>query len=405
MYVALGLTSLFTRLGQGCFLSYSSEKLTGRTRDYFFRSTVRQDIEFFDQKRHSTGTLTAFLSTSTIRLNVLSGAIFGSIASFMATIFGGLILSLIVGWKLALVYAATIPIVVACGWIRLKSLGVLHDKIKATQEQSAQYASQVVSTIRTVASLGLERRMLFHYTEILDIQARKSLQPILWASALYAVSQSCVFLCAALGFWYGGTLVAMHEYTVTQLFICFATLISGSQAAGVIFSFAPDISQAAHAGRELRTYLDTKPKITDRETSTTVDHKVASDMIEFDNVSFSYPLRPDRMILNGLSFSIPEGKFIAFVGPTGCGKSTILSLIERFYDPVSGVIRVDGFDISDLLLHEHRGLLSIVSQDSILYQGTIMENLTIGLRDAVSEDRVIQSCKEANIYDFITSLP
>ena len=405
MYLMLGIVGLAARLAQGLCFSFVSEKLTSRAREKSMRSILRQDIGFFDQKQHSTGALTAFLSTGTTHLNSLSGAILGSIFSFISTIAGGMILSLVIGWKLALICSATIPLVAGCGWVRLKILALFDDKIKKTQEESASYASEAVSAIRTVASLGLEVHVLGHYSGILSRQASKSLRSILQASAFYAASQSVVFLCAALGFWYGGGLIASGEYTMLQFFICFAALISGSQSAGAIFSFAPDMSKAMHAGRDLKALLNSQPTIDTWDASGLPVHRGTNESLEIKNVSFRYPSRPERLVLDNFSLSIQPGQYIALVGPSGCGKSTIISLLERFFDPTAGHICFGNEDISKLNINKYRGIVSLVSQEPTIYQGTVRENIVLGSENDVTDEDVTQACGQANILEFIQSLP
>lgn len=124
------------------------------------------------------------------------------------------------------------------------------------------------------------------------------------------------------------------------------------------------------------------------------------------NVYFRYPNRPERRVLNGLSLNVETGQYIGLVGASGCGKSTIISLLERFFDPEAGEILVDGKDISMLNVKSYRSHLALVSQEPTLYHGTIRDNITMGTDDDdISEERVIQACKDANIYDFIISLP
>jgi ATP-binding cassette subfamily B (MDR/TAP) protein 1 len=400
----LGIVGFAARMGQGVCFSYSSERLTRRARDQSFRCILRQDIGFFDEKQNSTGALTAFLSTHTTHLNSLGGAVLGPILSFVSTITGGIILSLAIGWKLALVCSATIPVVAGCGWVRLKMLALFDNKIRKTHEEAATYASQAVSAIRTVASLGLEEHVLDHYSKILNREAAKSLRSILQASTLYAASQSCVFLCAALGFWYGGTLISSHQYTMLQFFICFAALISGSQSAGAIFSFAPDMSKATHAARDLKVLFERRPEIDTWDPAGKRIEK-CDGRIEIENISFRYPTRPERLVLDNFSLSIKPGQHVALVGPSGCGKSTIISLLERFFDPVDGQIRVDGEDISKLNINDYRRLISVVTQEPMVYHGTIRENVVLGSAVDVPEEAIVQACKEANLYDFVMSLP
>ncbi|KAK2593237.1 hypothetical protein QQS21_009077 [Conoideocrella luteorostrata] len=226
-----------------------------------FESIISQDIEFFDEKNHSTGALASLLSTSTEHLSSLSGPVIGSILTFISTICTGIFISMVLGWKLALVCTATIPFVVACGWIRLRMLASFDGKVRQSGKEAATYASEMIKSVKTVATLALEEEAVSRYEEILYSQAAKSLRSILSASALYAASQSVVFLCAALAFWYGGHLISTGEYTVFQFYICFVSLISGAQTAGSIFTYAPDASKAMHASQELQTLLANKSKL------------------------------------------------------------------------------------------------------------------------------------------------
>jgi ATP-binding cassette, subfamily B (MDR/TAP), member 1 len=407
MYLAMGLALFAVYLGQGMGFAYTSEKLTHRARERTFRHILRQDVAFFDVKENSIGTLTSLLSSAPSDLNGMSGAVMGALLTFLSTIIGGIVLSLIIGWKLALVCTATIPLVAGFGWVRLTMLTLIRDKMKKTHQDSAAYASEAISAIRTVASLNMEARVLEHYNEILDRQSKKAIQSILQASALYAASQSVTFLCAALAFWYGGTLISTYEYTILQFFICFASLISGAQIAGAIFSYSPGMSKAIDAARDLKSLFDRLPPIDswDNTGARAPTREAFKGAVEFRNVSFSYASRSDRLVVDNFSMSIRPGQNIALVGPSGCGKSTLIALLERFFDPTSGHIFIDGQDISKLDVNSYRSLISLVGQEPTLYSGTIRENLVLGSPESVSEQEITQACKDANIYDVIMSLP
>ena len=124
------------------------------------------------------------------------------------------------------------------------------------------------------------------------------------------------------------------------------------------------------------------------------------------DVQFSYPARPDVQVLQGLSLSLSPGKTLALVGPSGCGKSTVVSLIERFYDPSAGSLTLENFDLRDLNLHWLRSQIGIVSQEPVLFDASIAENIRYGaLFREVSDEEVIEAAKSANIHSFIESLP
>lgn len=408
MYLTLGIVIFAAWLGQGVCFAFCSERLTRRARARSFRAILRQDMSFFNEPHHTVGALTALLSSSSTKLSGLSGAILGAILTALGTLVGGVALSLAVGWKLALVCAATVPVVLGCGWARLRTLSLFEQELRRSLADSASFATEAVAAVRTVASTCLERWAVERYGAVLDSQGAESLRAILKASALYAASQSLVFLVAALGFWYGGGMIADGEYTVFQFFICFAALVSGSQSVGAVFSFAPDISRALEAGRELMVLFDRQPTIDDSASDSDGGASISQcdGAIELRDVTFAYPSRPEQEVLHGVSFSVRPGQFVALVGPSGCGKSTVIALLERFFDPASGEVLLDGQNIARLKVRDYRGRVSLVGQEPTLYEGTIMENLVLGVQDGdVSAAAVEKACREASIYDFITSLP
>jgi ATP-binding cassette subfamily B (MDR/TAP) protein 1 len=406
VFLVLAFVAYALWLGVGYTFAYATEKLARRVKDRLFRAMVSQSVEFFDEETHSAGTLLSMLSSGTQALTGLSGPVIGGTLTFIATILGGIVVSLAIGWKLALVCTSTIPLVVACGWIRLQMLAIFDSKTRQNGINSASYAGELVKSASTVASLGLEEFVLDRYDGFLAKQSEQSLRSILGASSLYAASQSVTYLAAALSFWYGGTLILNNEYSLFQFFVCFATLISGSQIAGSIFTFAPDASKAMHAGWEIQELLQRKPTVRTKENPINVDHK--GDMeghIEFRNVGFAYPSRNTRLALDNFSLNISAGQYVALVGPSGCGKSTILQLIERFYDPTCGSVLIGGRDLFDVDIKQHRKTISLVSQDPVLYSGTIRENIAMGLPDEdVSDEAIWVACRQANIESFIVSL-
>jgi ATP-binding cassette subfamily B (MDR/TAP) protein 1 len=411
-----GTTFIFW-LGVEITLSYATQKLAQRVREICFRSILIQDMAFFDVPRNSPSALSSVLSKSTSDLAGMGGPVLGGILTFLSTIVAGIVLSLIIGWKLALVCTATIPVVVACGWLRLQVLSTFDSKVRESGLEAASYAGELVRTVRTVASLGIEEQALVRYKGILETQGAKSLRSILVASALYAASASIVYMCAALAFWYGGTLIASHEYSTFQVYICFVALISGSQIAGSIFNFAPDASKAMHAARELKDIMELRPTInkihpgppietTEQNEVSEKDKNPKPVRIEFQNVSFAYPSRPGRLALDNLTITVEPGQTLALVGQSGSGKSTTVSLLERFYEPDSGRILVDGCDIRSRDVDEHRRDLSLVSQENVIFSGTIRENIAVGLAgQTVSEETILEACRQANILEFVQSLP
>ncbi|CAG7935572.1 unnamed protein product [Penicillium nalgiovense] len=405
MFFIVGIVQIITFSVHGIAFAFSSERLIRKARGSAFRVMLRQDINFFDREENSTGALTSFLSTETKHLAGISGQTLGTILMTSTTLIAAIVIALAFGWKLALVCMSVIPILLGCGFYRFYMLAEFQARSKAAYEGSASYACEATSAIRTVASLTRETDVWAFYHAQLDRQGRTSLISVFKSSTLYAASQALVFFCVALGFWYGGTLLGHHEYDVFRFFVCFSEILFGAQSAGTVFSFSPDMGKAKNAAAEFLRLFERRPTIdTWSEEGENLDH--CEGTIEFKDVHFRYPTRPEQPVLRGLNLTVKPGQYIALVGPSGCGKSTTIALLERFYDALSGGVYIDDKNIADLNVNSYRSHLALVSQEPTLYQGSIKENILLGSPNQdPTEEELVQVCKDANIYDFIMSLP
>jgi len=209
-------------------------------------------------------------------------------------------------------------------------------------------------------------------------------------------------------FRYGGQLLASHEYNIMQFYLIYIAIIQGAQGAGQYMSFAPNVAQARNAANrilESRVIGDGKARLTAVPVPLPRKEQKTGATVELKDVAFKYPTR-DAPIYRNLNLSIESGQFVAFVGPSGCGKTTVISLLEQFYDPTSGKITFDGQDLREIELTSYRRALSLVAQEPRLFEGTIRENLVLGLEDETpTEGQIIQACKDAEIHDFVNSLP
>ena len=186
-------------------------------------------------------------------------------------------------------------------------------------------------------------------------------------------------------------------------FLGLAAVIFGAQSAANFFGFGPDITKTRVATERLIGLLGTDST---EEPAPTVDAPALKGHVQLKNVQFSYPGR-SAVVLDGLTLDIPAGSFVALVGHSGCGKSTVISLASRLYHPTSGLITVDGVDIENMCPHQLRTQLSVVAQEPVLFSGSIRENLLMGLplNEEVSEERIAKACQDANIKSLISSLP
>ncbi|CAB4485985.1 unnamed protein product [Rhizophagus irregularis] len=378
MFLAIGFVIMTCSFIEGLCLGLAGENLVLRIRSTLFSSILRQDISFFDKEDNNVGGLISVLTSNVTDIGGLATAL-GSISRILATIIVGIIVALIIGWKLTLVILTTVPILMVAGYFKFKMMAGFKSRTLKIYEKSAQIACEGTSNIRTVASLTREEDLLKIYSNMLDGNA--------------------------LAFWYGTHLFANGEYDLYKFYAVFTAVLYGAMSSGRIFSFAPNITKAKISAESIVKLIENIPEI----DSWSQSGKNIDDIkghIKFSNVYFRYPTRQNVPVLNGLNLNIEPGQFAALVGPSGCGKSTTIGLIERFYDVMSGTIQLDGVCISTLNVNNLRKNISVVSQEPSLYDMTIKENILFGCNtdQKPTQEDIERVCKEANIHDFIINL-
>ena len=277
-----------------------------------------------------------------------------------STIIGGAAIGLAFNWKLALVGIVCMPLIVSLGFIRLKVVVLKDEKVKKIHEGSAQLACEAAGAIRTVASLTRENDCCALYSNSLEEVLKRSSRSALLSNLIFAVSEAVEFFVIALVFWYGSQLVSKLQMGTTAFFVCLFCVIFGAMQAGNVFSFVPDISSASGAGSDILRIMDAVPEI-DAESTEGIVLKECRGHVRFEDVHFRYPTRPGVRVLRDFSLEVKPGTYIALVGASGCGKSTTIQLIERFYDPIFGKITIDGQDISMFCIQEYRKHVALVS--------------------------------------------
>ncbi|KAG2345376.1 P-loop containing nucleoside triphosphate hydrolase protein [Suillus weaverae] len=394
---------------QNYFFASTAAVLTAKLRSKSFKAILRQDIEYFDNDKNSTGALTSSLSENPQRINGLAGITLGTIIQSIATLLVGLAIGFVYAWKTAIVGMACVPVLVFGGFIRLQVVVLKDQREKKAQEYSAQIACEATAAIRTVASLTREEHCLNIYRQSLEAPIRKSTRTALWSNLLYALSQATGFWVTSLVVWYGAILVSRLEISTQSFFIALVSTVFASMQAGNVFTFVPDVSSAKGAADATIRLLDSIPAIDAESTEgKSVPSETIKGHIQLENVHFSYPTRPRTRVLRGLSLTIEPGTYVALVGSSGCGKSTVIQLLERFYDPLSGRISLDGELIDEFNVQAYRQQISLVSQEPTLYAGTIHFNIMLGAarpESEVTQEEIEAACRDANILDFIQSLP
>lgn len=406
--LALSMAFFYFSIGNAC--TRLSVNVASFYRAEYFHNTLWNPIPFYDHPENASGSLLSRLSIDPKQLQELLGfnGAFPLISIFNMT--GSIMIAFLFGWKLALVAVfAALPVMFSAAYIRIRWELQFEQMNTEVYAESSKFATEAIGAFRTVTSLTMENYIINKYSTLLKQQREKAVRKAWYATLVFAFSDSIELCAMALTFWYGGQLLASHEYGAVSFLVVYIAIIQGGQAAGQFFSIGPNLAQATASANRIFGMRSipsgrTCPLGSQESLTSLVPNLHAR--IEFDDVSFLYPSREVPTFLN-LKFVIEKGQFIAFVGPSGCGKTTVVSLLERFYEPVRGRILFGDRDIRTMDVSSYRKLLSLVSQEPKLFKGTIRENLLLGLHQSfeVSEQDIVQVCRDAEIHDFIMSLP
>jgi ATP-binding cassette, subfamily B (MDR/TAP), member 1 len=311
-------------------------------------------------------------------------------------------MGLVIAWRLALVMIAVQPLIITCFYARRVLLKSMSKKSIQSQSESSKLAAEAVSNLRTITAFSSQDRILSLFDQAQDGPRKESIRQSWFAGLGLGTSMSLMTCTWALDFWYGGRLMAEHHITAKALFQTFMILVSTGRVIADAGSMTTDLAKGADAVASVFAVLDRETEIDPDNPEGYKPEKLKGD-VDIRGVDFSYPSRPDVIIFKGFSLSIQPGKSTALVGQSGSGKSTIIGLIERFYDPLRGVVKIDGRDIKTYNLRALRHHIGLVSQEPTLFAGTIRENIMYGTETA-SEAEIENAARSANAYDFISNL-
>lgn len=313
-------------------------------------------------------------------------------------------MGLVIAWRLALVMIAVQPLIIVCFYTRRVLLKSMSKKAIKAQDESSKLAAEAVSNVRTITAFSSQERIMKMLEKAQENPRRESIRQSWFAGIGLAMSQSLTSCTWALDFWYGGRLIQDGYITAKALFETFMILVSTGRVIADAGSMTTDLAKGSDAVGSVFAVLDRYTSI-DPEDPDGYEPERLTGRVEFVNVDFSYPTRPAVMIFSDFSIDIDAAKSTAIVGSSGSGKSTVIGLIERFYDPVKGVVRIDGRDLRSYNLRSLRQHIALVSQEPTLFAGTIRENIVYGrASDKIDESEIIEAARAANAHDFITSL-
>ncbi|XP_050514651.1 multidrug resistance protein 2-like isoform X2 [Diabrotica virgifera virgifera] len=402
-FVLGGLITMVSVFTQMYLLGIAGEKMTERVRSRLFKAMIYQEIGFFDKKTNGVGALCAKLSSDASNIQGATGIRVGTILQSIATFCLAIGLSMYYEWKLGLVTAAFTPVILIAMFFERRNTRGGNDSRDSALQKSTRTAVEAVGNIRTVASLGLEEKFQQLYESELMPHYKSSLKTVHWRAIVFGLSRSLLFFAYATAMYYGGFLIR-DGLPYDRVFKVSQAQIMGTVSIANSLAFSPNFAKGVAAAKKVKSFLSRIPLIRDLPSSRQMVK--ASGNFSFSEIEFTYPTRPNVLILKGLNLDILNGKTVALVGESGCGKSTIIQLIERFYDPRSGEVKMDGVDLKDISLDSLRSHMGIVSQEPNLFNKSIAENIAYGDNSReVSMDEIIKAAKNANIHNFITGLP
>lgn len=389
-------------------LGLCSDRMIGRVQSTTFWSILHKNIEWFHDIEHSGSKLVYFLSEQCGHLAGLNGSCIALLVEILTNLISGAIFSTVVAWQYALPVLCFLPLIVAAGYLRFRVIGKLQTLISKSHERSAEVACEAIAAIKTVVAFTREKQIAETHHNALRKASNLAFKSSIGSCALFALSQGLVNMVNAFAIWYGAKLVRQGSIDLYQDFAVLIALTFGAQDAGELTGRVPQLTLARSAIDELTKFKMQGENFGKHSSSPKYSLHLKTTSITFQDVSFSYRSRPHVQVLSNFTIEIHPGQHVAIVGPSGSGKSTILGLLSRFYTPSSGTITLGGIDIEKLDSKSLRSLVSLVPQNPVLFPGTIRFNITMGSTSTggvASQSEVEHACSQANILEFIQSLP
>lgn len=405
LFLATGITAGIAIFLQISMFTVAGEYLTQRMRKLAFAAMLRQEMGWFDRPENSVGALLSRLAADASAIQGATGSRIGAILHAAFTLIISITTSLVLEWRLGLLGCVFVPLVLIGTMAQFRIISAQDSVEKSSLQKASKLAIEAIGNIRTVVGLRKESFFINEYEKELLGPHEASKTKSHLRGIIFGFSQSMPFFAYAGCMYYGGYLVYNENLDYKLVFKVAEALILGTMMVGQASAFAPNYTKAMIAAARVFNLIDRKPLIDSAAGSGLRLNKVEGE-IEFRNAVFHYPNRSQVRVLKNLNLAISSGKSVALVGPSGCGKSTCIQLLQRFYDLNDGDITLENHDINALNVPWVRSKLSIVSQEPVLFNRTLAENISYGdnTKDVTMEE-VIAAARKANIHQFITNLP
>jgi len=376
---------------------FVGHRMTTDFRIEFFSHIQSLSLRFFNNRR-----VGEILSRMSNDITVIQNALVSipvAILRQTITLLGGLAIIFYLNWKLTGLILLVLPPLMLFARIFGKRLRVFSEKVQDKLARASVVLEEGISSIKIVKSYTREAHEQQRFQKEIETAFEESVRKIRISSFFGPFILGLTFLISALLVWYGGNQVMQGATTPGELaaFFLYALIIAGP--IGTFVRIYTQIQEALGAVRRVYEILDTEPLIKTPENPVTLSK--IEGRIEYENVSFGY--REESPVLKDVSFEILPGETAALVGPTGAGKSTVIQLLHRFFDPDQGCVKLDGHDIRQLDLKNFLEQIALVPQETILFGGSVRENILYGKLDA-TEEELISASKSANAHEFIQQL-
>lgn len=401
--IALGLVLIFilrffSAYIENFMLEYVGERVVIDIRNDLYTHLHQLSVRFFANRR-SGEIVSRLASDVSLVRNTLTNNM-ATVLSQILTLSGALIIVSTINWRMTLFMLALAPPLGLVSAIYGRRVRGISTEVQDELAASSTIVEEVIQSIPIVKSFVREAYEIKRYRDAIERTFQAAMRLTRIRAAFGPLSFSLTFIAIVGVLWYGGREVIAGRLTAGGLtsFLFYLTFIAGSFAA--FASIYSQIQEALGATRRIFEILDTPPDIEDSPDAHTIDS--VEGRITFENVSFSYDER--IAVLHNISLEIRPGEVLALVGPSGAGKSTLFNLIPRFHDPTSGRVLVDCHDLRDVRQQSLREHIGIVPQETLLFGGTIRENILYGNLNATTEE-MIEAAKAANAHSFIIALP
>ena len=378
--------------------SMSGERIVLRLRRQLYEKILSQEVAFFDFNR--TGELMSRLASDCTTLqNTVSVNVSMALRN-LGQIVGGSIFMFYTSWKLSLIMMALIPPIGLCAGFFGKRVRKYSKEFQESLAEASIVAEETISGVRTVKSFVQENTETTRYQKALQGALQLASFRHRSISEFLTIAMIIGFSAISFVLWYGGREVMHDKMTAGDLTQLLLYILLVAINVGSFGNLWGDLMAGVGASKRVFEILERNPEIFDN--AKTLPH--VTGKLEFRNLRFHYPTRPDLEVLKGVDFEIASSQVVALVGSSGSGKSTLASLVPRFYEPTSGSILLDGINIHELGLGWLRSQIGIVSQEPILVSSTIEENIRYG-KPSASDSEVRDAAKTANAYDFVMGFP